>query len=1018
MTDLTSLDEPAIAWRLRIAGLPMRFLAVPERVDVEVEAVPGTDDELDYVDANMLIEPTAWTESIDLIGGLAQSAMISLGILTEELDGALEDAGMILTTLPESADYQAQVTAHVLVDDTTIYIDTDLTALDVPRMMWLGQEAVWVTSIDGSQPDPTVADPYRLTVNRGAAQSRVSAHPADRVRKWGTIVYSDLVAWPGRRAILDAAPIYGPSTNRPRLGEWVEVMRGFLEDSPELSESGDLLTLTLHSLPAAFDFEIEVPPSSTALVQNWHYGDDVAASRFEYGLAIPSYSEFDSTHTLSAAAGGVLLVEVATHQDLFDVTLPAGHPRRGRVAVNGTAETFVVTGYQNAGAGAPNEGYTIDAAQPFAPVQSGKKIGTVRATEIKAVAMPTGLYEWPIAAIDAIHSVSIPDTADGLDGAWLNLELMPAGDGDGWAVALTNTTTTPLHPPICAVLIDPHDQDPLPGSAPPLRGIGWPPNQTAGPAQPIVWTSAGAEIGRADMLTLSYYGWYKRPAAENDQRGGKQHFLVLDGPVPGQRGQASYDGIVSPALAWYQSGEPSALVQGELAAEAPFVVSIEWSEPWKLRDDGGAVRQRQRALVASVESEPLPDGTDAWRLVFDDPDSVRSFGDWPGLEAARITLDIANQSAADLLYELLTDHLGLDDEDINVESLYWFPDPVGFTFGRPTTSEAVELRDVLRGILIATRTALVMRTDSTGTNRLTRVDIGIEVPSDTIASISDDECPDPPTYGANHDTVAHIDIRSNFDAEGSPGLKSQHTHPGIDAEQGRRARSEKIDLYGAIGDQLAHEEVAEQIFELVGRPRRTWSHSLSLLESWKIGLGDVITATSSRLKSYSKTVGVNGAAARVTSITRDPSANRMRMVSVHHNRNGACWAPSALIIETTAADVAIIDPAAYVTENDPLTGMPHTAHDYFPVGSEIYIAERADPDGGGEVGLDAVDTVTDEWTTDAAHGLGVVAEDTDGIATAVPATWDNATAYHQTFAYLADANGKLGAGDDDGFDLT
>lgn len=1004
-------DEVMVVHRLTILGLPVQYCSTPPGVTIAGGDVPGTSSGLQYTVSDNLQEVSDYTISAD---SQSDAGALVLTLVTFE-DQYAEDEVSLLTTLAQSVDWYADLTAPATKTATTIYVDRDLSGdLSLPQLVHVGHEAMWATAFAGAQPDPNVANPYRLTVVRGAADTKARAHAVDPTLGAVSRMFSHVVTWKRRPAVVEAAPVYSPHSSAPKLGTWVEIWRGFVEDTPQ-TDGPQLVVVTVAGLNAVFDLDIDVAATETGLVHGFHEGDEVAASALEYAIAITGGQSIGATHTAAAAGTGTVLVEVAAHDALFDFTVAAPHPRRGRIDVPGT-RGLMPTSYVDSGVGPATEGIAVDRNLERA-VQQRASVTLSPAAELKHIALPTGAYVWPWDVIDAINTAALTGDATGYDGALLDWQM----NGDDSATVFSNVGPVPRG--FNVVLFDPHPRLASRDGVVVYAGqnMGWPPFWNV--PQPLdYYDSGGDSILSIGRLGLLYYPLYARveDAGIVEQNSTVPHgrTYILEGPPAGSfNGEsATYTGVFQFAEGFYQQGEPDVLVTTEIASPAgtPFDVIIEWSEPWKVDQTGNIIRQRQRATVSGVASVVLPDGADAYRVTWSNPDRVASFGDWPGTEPATIRVDAGRTTGAELLVNILETSLGLTDDEVDFDSIRAFGDPPGLTFGLPTRGEPQEARKVIDGLLFATSTGLVMKTDSQGRCRLTRVGLMIENPGAVIDNLSDDDCTEFPRSGTTGLVIRSLTIKANYGADGKPALDIPFRNAALIAEGGSDGEVITMDLLGAVAESAdVLTAIAVQTFARWGRPNRTWEVVLPLVSSHHLWPGADVGFNSAYAKGTGRKRGVAGYG-RIMEITRSPKEGTATVVMTHTAFLGAGWNACLLIIETTAADEAVIDTAAYILGEHPVTGAALNALDLWLVGDAGYVTPFFDDDSETAVVITDIDYGSDTVTFVGAHGLGVLGSVARGVGHLRPAAYDSASTLHQGLAYIVDSNGTLGAGSDAG----
>lgn len=1023
-------DEPLVAHRLTIAGLPLRFVSVPRGVTLPPATVPGTP--LVYQDINALLPlGREWVE-VDSVGDLAEASGMPLALVVaddaadvfdlETLDDELERVGERLTLLSPGARWSAQVIADVGVGDTTFYIDEDLSGRSYPRLMWIGHEAVWVTAAEGSVADPADEDAYRLTVVRGVAGTKAARYDTTPELLDYHVIYSDMVSWKRRRAVIEVAPVWGIPGEKCMVPDdgWMELPngRGFIEAAPEPPGPHDVsIEMRHHPLSSIIDDEVEVPATIAGLVQGVHHFEGSNARVFEWAVRTPRVG-LDPTHGATAAESGEISMQVDRHRQAFDLGLPtvntnAGrvdHPRRSRIIVaNQGGRGYRPTGYAFPDAG-PLGGEAIEIENgPTLDAPVGTAVYSAPCTELRRIEMPAGVQEWPGTFIDMVNA-STTESTQGFEGAHARLTITP-GEAGWSAVVTSNLGDLPVPAGGPSVLL----WDPWEGENParPIEGrdtIPWYPPY--GPEPVATWNAAGGVGGRAREIQqiFSYPMRYRVGDSGRKLSNGvevnhtRASWLELssDHPFP-------YARVFEFATAWYHTGERGVLVDTEVAPPAEgevLFIDVEWSVPWSLN------RLRQVIGVTDVEEIALPNGDTAWYLVVKDPHTVQSFGDWGG-DACTLKLSPISRSGGVMLERLFRDYVGVDDDEIDIPSFRHVPDPPGLMFTTPQTGrDPVALRDITHGPLVATSTALVMRTDRTGRSRLTRVPVGIQAVHESILHITDDLCVEPPSYGAERETVSRIIISSSYGEDGEPGLVQRFHSRAVGAESGGNAETLELALRSVVDvTQRETLAIAQRIFALRGRSRRLWFLEIPLGWGYDIFPGAVIQLTSRYVRGYAG-VGVEGLFGRVRRVEHDHQANTTKLTVVHHQKNGTGW-NTALKIESIISPTRLeVSGGDWHPTVHPVTGEAFDFWSLWATGYSGRIVPYGNHDAGPQLGIDVIDTATNQIEFDGAHGLVDVGLPLGEVE---PPEYSLANPVQQQLAWLTDAAGRLGVGGPAGF---
>jgi hypothetical protein len=257
----------------------------------------------------------------------------------------------------------------------------------------VGLEALQVGSVSGN----TLQNCIRII-----GQTRRYRHTFDAVRGWQPYVTEAPIFWRGRVAIVQAAPVVGGQ----RVGSYLEIWRGVLDREAELAPDGLSLTLRIASMTAAMRQKLSGGATSAQLVRGWHHfapradgADGCQVSheqQWETGAATRGPYELHDADTIEVDGNFY-----AAHENLFDISLPDGHPRQGRIELQygiGASRTHEVTARNIIGSG---KGHldVFPNADPLVALNVGDASNTLT-SEYSTLSLvdPTGAGEivrWP-----------------------------------------------------------------------------------------------------------------------------------------------------------------------------------------------------------------------------------------------------------------------------------------------------------------------------------------------------------------------------------------------------------------------------------------------------------------------------------------------------------------------------------------------------------------------------------------------------------------------------------------------
>ncbi len=1040
------------AFLLRVAGLHYRYYS--GRIAPPTTVMPDHPLSSSYTDIQAITHIGDSRNTLDPLGGIAEHGPISI-TLASRLNAASSDGdpGEVFSRLGrKSASFWAQVTETFESDvalPASLKIDRDASGLSFPRVVHVGRESMWATAAAGASADPDDANPYRLTITaRGIVDTAVRSHVARQdVQDLPLLTSAEVVFFRSRRAQLLAAPIQANGT----LGDYVELMRGFIDSTPQRSSDGLGITIELVPLTALLDQELDFPQlvTETRLTEGYHYFEPNANSVFEvYQTLSTGFWDIPHDPRTEMQAGDAFIEAeadvVAAHQDAFDVTLPAGHPRAGGIyAPAGQGERYQVTGYTADGADddqfdiAPNllRGWPL---ARFRYADNGVEsipVEIKRAYLVDPNAAEGEILVWPgtgdvaadgaveAGAFGVINAAFDEGSVSGEDGLWYGLTF----DGNASTLAITrNIADRPddngrhLTIPIAF-----YQGLRVPGGEPPTLAEAWDaPNWGS---VPELWETpvGGAapertEIESPVLSSLIYplvFGATDRTAG-NDA--GSNIFSRID---------VSQDRIfeITAYESWHSYGEKYLLVDDNIGT-GPITIGFAGFGP----SDAGFRRAQWRGTVevVSVTEVQLPDGGPnplgaAYLLELESPFALRERNVWPLYHFGTVASGVENVfeirngglpelSGGALLSDLLTNRLGLTLNDVDIASLRRFDDPPWVSVWRPVgTQEGSELtyRDVVEGILRGTRTSLVMRTNAAGQCRLTRIPVSIQTATETALTIDagDWAAGTVPAWGSDDAITNRVIIRAGYGENDSGEFATERTFANRAAQETQgEPRTEELDLYGLPSppDPLDLLPLAQSIFTSFSEPRRTWTGTISTAKGLRAVLGAVASVSSPWLRAYNG-LGVNGESGRIIEQTIRYWEEGCDLQLVHYGVLGTGWNAALRVASVVNATTITVDENAYSDLTHPVTGIAQYDLDAFSEGDEVYCEPYANQDGGSTVEISSINRQTQTIVFDGAHGLAVG----DSV---VPSTYDNAPAALQAHAYLADAAETLGASGDDG----
>lgn len=1022
-TDRLASPHQRRGYVLQIAGVAYRYTThAGITAGSNLAAYLDTAEQVAYTDLPMLAELSDYKASIDVAGGVAEYDPVNIVLASDGTRAVAGDPGIIFgRILPRSLVAVDQLAETATQDDTTLTVGASAN-FSVNGVYHIGSEAVQVTA------KPTATT---LTVTRAEGGTTARYHVVDTVTATAPNIYAEPATWLARRASLYAC---GLSYDGRRVTDFVEVYRGFLDETPQVD--GERVTLALSPLTALLDIGVGPPQAETRLLQGWHYFSPPYGNTFRVGQRIDSFNiRLDG----NAVAGppvewpledeSLYRLEAAFDMNLVDGTTASlpNHPRAPG-GFNASASAWV-------GGGPPGAGATgISGANLGSSLLNGALVNTGERFEGRAADMVASAQavRWPVTFRDQVSAatygvVGAPLDSNGLDGLWYSVRPSTDAGRQGFDIAPLAVTTE-----------------------------GWSPNGSVYffPDRPVGrvadrgfirnyrdWTGGAPEPLPEGAESLHYpirmaapdAGTAYRPATgiagdygvvRVDMRPSPQAVLAGNDAVAG-----AFAPIDAIALAWYQTGEPEVLCEQELYIPpgGTLSVRVDYTDP----DTG----EEASTSFAATAATAVLDGatTIGYRLTVAEGErlSLPSFGDWPGQPRVKLTPVVefsgdnigtiigtilqSNGGAGGATFDTAPYGAGLTDADVDVESLRAIQPPGNL----PPLSLRLEagsiVRDVVDPLLRAVGYALTMQVNAAGECKLTAVPLGFEASTDAVGALDASSLGARARWGTD-DRIAN---RFTYLTDWSP----------ITGE------SERTVTVNDLASQQAYQDVAELEFELRGfdvleagsgadaanllrpiylrhrallaNPRRTWSVNVGNGPALFANLGAVYTVTHPQLRGYADTMGVAAELGRVVEVTIGLQSEASALVLQHYGANAAGWNASAVL---TAAPVGSVCTVAANTYSPALAAGSRAAQvdaDAFAAGDAVFIGAP--------------------WNASAAHATTVTAVTGNTITLASvpgsvttgwviwPQGYGSASDNHKQYAYHADAAGGVGA--DPGYEI-
>lgn len=970
------------AYYVQIAGFATRFYSL--------DAPPA---DSDYTDVRSVVSVGGVKSKLDAQKGVVTHSPVDVEIVDDKMGGAIASAARDMRRLRyDGADRNAYLVTTIEATGTAdVEIDRDHAAWPATGYLHVGQECLEYTGKAGTGGP---GDAWRFTgITRGALGTLQRQHIVDARQAWAPVVTSHIVGWRTRPCVIYVRG------HRPNggAGGWVEWMAGFIDASPEVQTD------------AAITIRLRVVPWD-ALIVNGRIGGDELAFGLAQGYHLFTAGICDRITMLQQWRRGEAVTEIATasvlagsghlycatlaYDDVFDLTLTAGEPRRPEIAVSlGNVESAFPDAILSS-----NE-FDMPAAYPAVAitVPPGSVVTNVATSELYQAKVTTAaegdeeLVEWPREALERINQ----DRAGGppAEDAWGWGGGTNKGDNGIWARARVDEFNADYNGPTISVQL----------------------NSRYHAGSLDVWFSARSRDGHRDGIGYLLRITDAADAAAQDESDDARFHLTVSGrrDDPADRVTRA---IAPIPIAAYARGEPVMLIDRlTVATGKTWDFAVVWTEV-DGKEQEWDFRGQVTGDVTNVDGEVV-----GYRLELEDVSRVVSFGDWPGFPSARIRPVAAWRGMdprtiiAELLvsvegagvnsaYDVLPFGLGIPEDHVDITQIVTHPIPPTAARWTVAIRKPSEIGKVIGPMLRAMGSALVMAIDpETGQRRIRLTQTGLAASTDSMATLSADKLVVQPWGTTSDESIANSWIlklrtvrqteytatwtdRDSVLAHGGEVRTAEEDLSTLDMELARDGTSIAAQLRPTLNEWRA----------LYAWPRKLLAGSALARHAWFLEAGDVVLLSTPHAVEYDGTVGVSAIPVRVSEVSHDLERASSRLVVSYHGGRGTGWAPSLRVETVVSATAVTVEANAYTDAQHRITGAAQQDLDYWSVGQDAMMVPIGAWSGTTRE-ITAIDTGTRQVDLDGAHGLSVG----DSID---PVSYASAPAAHQGYAYLADTD--------------
>jgi hypothetical protein len=998
---------------LQVSGLEYRYHSTTPPSTTSLDANIATS--IPYVDQEGISTVGTFSASVDPSGGIGQYSPVSVTLQIDR-KGGLGDPGVIFGRCgARSAIKKAQIISDVSRQSTTIKVNTDLSGLTYPKLLHIGSETIRASSATSST----------ITATRGQGNTTPQFHTYGLEGSFVPEVTTEITTFRGRRAKLFMAHQYPDGT----VSDYVEIINGFIEQSP-IIEAGDSIALSIVPLTALIDTELADKINQTRLLQGYHYYDGNYGSAIEYALGLsydPIHEEPalypDTSSTITANTFNAIILSNYGSEDYladFDASLPSGpdrdeyigsHPRYPKLkkyinvnlATDGvyptaTAYSLSLNGYVVNADSSPSTAFTAGEI-----TNAGFFNIAINRYELKQHELGNQeVKQWPKVINDVLASDG-PSSTQGFSGGFAQWRLN--ADNIIRASKLSNS-------PFAGKVVLWNGYNGF------IKFKEHIENQY-GSATPRAFTANGTNINYPPGIGLYYpldIGEQEDPFYPDQ---GDKFIEVTASTQP----RTGFFGLRDLAKAYYQNYESKILIEGTLGLPSTATAGETYDVIVLYYDRQSESTKRQTFQVTHETAVSFGGSTVGRILHIADSNSFSnnvSFADWQDSErvlifrGSQVIEDNAGQIMLKLLesgggneingdYDLLGLGLNISSSDIDEESFLAVGASCPFVFTDQFAGDGSSLRDIFDSLLKLMGACLVMKRDeSTGRSRLSLQPLGAERSADSSLTIEAGDwlADQPPHWDIYEDIVTQIKYEFDYSAEEDSYLSEVifNNQEAINRYGGERSKI-TLSLPGVSSRDFGRNAgdnfnfflpSSSRIFNILSNPLRVWRGSIGTGSSAFLDVGSYVTVSSPHLRGYSDSYGVTNGVGMVRSINQELMSEGCEIELLTTGLVPVAW-------NATAQVSFIPTNTSVLVETDSFSRSDVNDVSFFKAGDIVDYLPQGDHDNA-ITGLEIQSISSNTITFTSSHGISTIK------GTLEPTTYSNASADHQSDAYLANSS--------------